>query len=470
MALFRGTGEAGFATQVLAALFAPDVLAVVRETVMMAGLATALALALGLPLGILAGRVATPWIKALLAVPFVLPTAAAGVGWLALGVPFGAPTVVLALAAYNVPWVALAVARAREQVPVIQHDVLATLGAEPWARFVWSTWPAVRGAWTGAALQSFGYCVMGYGLVVLLGGGPPVETLEVTLAQTLRSAGGQSLPAAAASGIWQMILGGVPWILASRWVSGGRLLAREAGAATGRQTAAAWERWIALAGALLLLSPLAGLLPRIWGGVSIFSDSTLWPQLRAALGVSAELSLGAGACALAVAGLAVAADAGPVLSLALTIPAGISVMVLGLGLWMAYGRWVDPFEGSAPAIIVLEAALLVPLAYRSLQALRGGFAEARYAALRTLGAGAFRAWWISEWPRWRAPVLGLFGILVALALGEVSAISLFYSEKLVNVPLLVMRWSAQHRIGEARDLAAILALACAALASGAAWI
>jgi ABC-type Fe3+ transport system permease subunit len=53
---------------------------------------------------------------------------------------------------------------------------------------------------------------------------------------------------------------------------------------------------------------------------------------------------------------------------------------------------------------------------------------------------------------------GLAGAAAAASLGEVAAVSFFYSERLVPLPLLISRWMAQYRFDDAQALAGVLLL------------
>ncbi|MCC7442616.1 MAG: ABC transporter permease subunit [Bdellovibrionales bacterium] len=482
LSLARGVGRVGaglepFYQRVVMAAISPEVAGVAAFTAWQAAWSVAISAALGLPLGIWVGAkmaASAPGSRlalALLAAPFGVPSVVAGVGWLALGLPFGVGAVVAAHVAFNAPWIAHWVARARATVPARQIEAVRTLGAG-WAgvlRFV--VIPAVRRPALVAALQSFSFCVMSFALVTLLGGGPPVETLETALVASVRSAG-LDLAAASACALWQGVLGLAPWFAAL-------LLEREPAAATAsvepplqapRSTA-----WLAAGGAALFLVPVAATLarlPRVAGWLTL--DGPERAELLSAAGVSVALAGASAATALAVAGAAVAGSAlcesrapfwARAVSAACAVPAGLSALVLGLGFWFAYSGLVNPFEGSFWAIVTVQAATLLPIAHRALHGMKGGFPRARYEILRTLGASAGKAWRLAEGPRWRPAVLVLAGMLAALALGELAAVTLFYSERLVPLSLLVARWAARHRVEDARAAAALLGLLCVALAA-----
>jgi ABC-type Fe3+ transport system permease subunit len=205
-------------------------------------------------------------------------------------------------------------------------------------------------------------------------------------------------------------------------------------------------------------------------GFSALFAAAFWLEVAPALGLSLLIASSVAAGTLSVAALAMLAAAqvrgrwrGWV-EAALSLPSGLSVLVLGLGAWLAYGRFVDPFEGSLPAIIALQVVVFFPVAYRLLWPVaQTTQAASRMEAAWTLGASPWRAFWLVDWPCWKAPVASALALVGAMALGEVAAVSLFYSENLIPLPLLVSRWMGQYRFEEARAASALLFASAAAL-------
>jgi ABC-type Fe3+ transport system permease subunit len=310
---------------------------------------------------------------------------------------------------------------------------------------------------------------MSFALVLLLGGGPPVETLETALYARLRG-GGLDLSGAAGCAAWELGLTLAPWALVLFLRSrrpeerGAQASAAAAASEHGMSRAAGW---VALLGAALFFAPYLAIFAG--SGVQPWFGSEFWADARAPLWLSARIAGLAATGALCAAGLAVLAlQSAPArarvwVGAALALPSGLSVLVLGLGGWLAYGAWIDPFEGSLAAIVGLQITVFFPVAFKMLWPVAQAQQRARMEAAWTLGASPWRAFWLVDWPRWRAPVFSAWALVGGLALGEVAAVSLFYSEKLVPLPLLVSRWMAQYRFEEARAVSALLLTASVAL-------
>jgi thiamine transport system permease protein len=463
-------------------LFDPAVLEIARATALQALASTALSVLVGLPLGLACGSWISrygggSWIRALLGLPYGVPTVViglAGVAWLGrsgvlaraglgLDILYTFSAVILAHVVLNAPWIALRVADARAQVPYEQLSAARTLGAGALARARFVVWPHVGRVLAAASAQVFGLCATSFALILLLGGGPPVDTLETAIYSRVRS-GAPDFAGAAAAGAWELAITLVPWIAVALWqvrrVPG-------AGAVEGRPAVRPASGGPVLGRAALLVACAVWTAPYL-----LVFDGAFWERAtsagflaRLAEPAAISLALAAGAAALAlltaaagiVLGSAMPGLRAPV-AVALSAPSGISVLVIGLGVWLAYGRWIDPFEGSLPAMTGILGALYVPVAFRTFWGLAHGTQRAALEAARTLGASPWRAFWAIEWPRWRPGVVGAGAVVGGAAAGEVAAVSLFYSEGLVPLPLLVTRWMGQYRFEDAQAVAAILLL------------
>ena len=138
---------------------------------------------LGLPAAYVLHRLSFPLrnlIRALLLVPFVLPTVVVGVafrllvgesgplGFLGLD---GTPVAIIAgLAFFNVAVVIRAVGAGWESLDPRPGEAAAALGATPAQVFRTVTFPALRPALVGAASVVFLFCATSFGVVLTLGG------------------------------------------------------------------------------------------------------------------------------------------------------------------------------------------------------------------------------------------------------------------------------------------------------------
>jgi thiamine transport system permease protein len=443
-------------------IFDPVILAITRATVEQALMSTAISCALGLPLGLWVGALSHGWIRAaraLLIFPFAVPTVAAAISWVSwlgqggLGWAYSFEAVVLAHVFFNVPLVALNVSQARAGVSVDEINSAKLLGAGNFSALRYVTWPRIRLQFVSAGAQVFSLCAMSFAIVLILGGGPPVETLETALYSRIRFST-LDVEGAVACALWQIVIVGLAWVVASRFAGSERKLPR----GSLRRT-----KVIAPAAALFFCAiwviPYGVVLTKI---VRLFADvSLLWSVLEAGR-VSFLISAASAAIATVMAFLAslsaVTSSWPRRLVFLYGLPSGVSIVVLGLGLWLAYASFVDPFEGSPAMIVLIQATIFFPIAFRILFPAVREVRAVQWEAAVSLGATSLRAYRWVEFPRLKGPLAAVFALGFSAGMGELAAVSLFYSESLIPLPLLISRLNSQYRFEDAEAVAGALML------------
>lgn len=458
----------------LSLLWDPTILAITRMTAYQALCSALISVAVGVPLGLWVGR--SRWAAALLAVPYGIPTVVAATAWVGIlsrhGI-FGAwayslKAVILAHVFYNAPWVALVTATVVQEQVSQRLEAAEVLGADRWSRFRFVKWPTLRFAVLSAFAQVVALSSMSFALVLILGGGPPVQTLETAIYSRIRY-GSLDMPGAAALAVWEMLLTFLPWIIVLAFAKSAEVKSPRFQSPIRRDSKSALK----IAAALFFTVPYFAIFAPnpakvFFTLLSLFRGYELTRPLQSSL----TLAICTGALTLLITLLSIyAARTGPralrlPIQLAVALPSGISVLVLGLGIWLAYGNWFDPFSGSLSLLVLLQSAIFTPLAYRLLAPVA---ARARIESLETatlLGASPARAFWHVEFPRWKFPLLTTLALVMAGVVGEVAAVSLFYNENLVPLPLLVSRWMGQYRFADAQAVSALLFILCAATVFG----
>src|SRR5262249_32961709 len=168
---------------VLDVLTRPEIQRAIWFTLWTSTVATLLAGVLGLPAAYVLHRVAIPgrtWIRALLVVPFVLPTVVVGVAFellIGAGGPLGflgldgTPAAIVAgLVFFNASVVIRVVGGAWESLDPRPGEAAAALGASPRQVLRDVTLPALRPALVSAATVVFLFCATAFGIVLTLGG------------------------------------------------------------------------------------------------------------------------------------------------------------------------------------------------------------------------------------------------------------------------------------------------------------
>ncbi|GGS88451.1 iron ABC transporter permease [Streptomyces cinerochromogenes] len=475
----------------------PDLRHVLWFTTWQALASTGLTLLLALPAAYAVARLDFPGrqlLRAVVTVPFVLPTVVAGSAFLALvghhglldqlwGVRLDTTVwaILLAHVFFNYAVVVRTVGGLWAQLDPRQEEAARMLGASPLTAWRKVTLPALAPAVAAAALMVFLFTFTSFGVVQILGG-PTFSTLEVEIyRQTsevfdLSTAAVLTLVQFAAVGA---ILAVHAWTVrrretALRLVDPGTTARRPRGAG----------QWALLAGvlvtvALLLVLPLAVLVRRSLdapglGYYRALADTDGGTFLVApvhAVWTSLEYAVAATAIAVVVGGLAAAAlarrDAGRLVrgfDALLMLPLGVSAVTVGFGFLIALDK--PPLDLRQSWILVPLAQALVgaPFVVRTmLPVLRAVDVRLREAAA-VLGASPWRVWREVDLPLVRRALLVAAGFAFAVSLGEFGATVFIARPDNPTLPVAVARLLSRPgdlNYGQAMALSTILMVVCA---------
>jgi thiamine transport system permease protein len=480
---------------VLDVLTRPEIRRAVWFTVWTSSLATVLACALGLPAAYVLHRVAIPgrtWIRALLVVPFVLPTVVVGVAFellIGAGGPLGflgldgTPAAIVAgLVFFNASVVIRVVGGAWESLDPRPGEAAAALGASPGQVLRDVTLPSLRPALVSAATVVFLFCATAFGIVLTLGGlrYSSVETQIYLLTTNLLD-----LQGAAALSVLQLLVVTVLLVAAAR--------ARRTPDATVARSRARLRRprrgdAPALAATLVLLVLVAGPLVslvvaslRVDGSWSLAdyralqtpgSHEALLVPVTDAVVNSLRIAVDATWMSLLL-GLAVAAVVTrrsrtrserrlrAVLDGLFMLPLGVSAVTLGFGFLITLGRPPLDLRDSPLLIPVAQALVALPLVVRVLVPVLAGIDDRLRQAAATLGASPARALLVVDLPAIWKPLLAAAGFAFACSLGEFGATSFLVRDDRPTLPVVIFRL-----IGHPGDLNYGMALAGSVVLGG----
>ncbi|EEH65206.1 ABC transporter, permease protein, partial [Actinomyces urogenitalis DSM 15434] len=169
---------------------------IIRQTLLQASAATAICVLLGLPGACVLYRRRFPGrdlLRAVVTVPFVLPSVVVGIAFHALvtrGGPLGGVadgaldgsvlTVVAALVFFNYGLVVRMVGTMWSRLDPRAVEAARTLGASPWRAFYTVTLPSLAPTIAAAASLTFLFCATAYGVVLVLGG-TGIGTIETEI-------------------------------------------------------------------------------------------------------------------------------------------------------------------------------------------------------------------------------------------------------------------------------------------------
>lgn len=482
-------------------LSSPETVQVVWFTVWQATASTVLTLAIALPGAYVFARFAFPGkrlLRAVVTVPFVLPTVVVGSAFLgllgrggALDEHFGVRldtsvwAILLAHVFFNYAVVIRTVGGLWGQLDPRQEEAARVLGASRLAAWRRVTLPALAPAVAAAALMVFLFTFTSFGVIQILGAAR-YATLEVEIYR--QTAQFLQLPTAAVLSLLQFAaVGGLlavhAWTVRRR-ESALRLVDAEQTARRPRGVGQWSFLWAQLAViAVLLLLPLGVLVERslsVPGGYGLdfyralaapadASSTFVVPPLEA-VGNSLGYAAVATGIALLVGSLAAAAltrRAGPFVrgfDALLMLPLGVSAVTVGFGFLITLDK--PPLDLRASWILVplAQALVGVPFVVRTmLPVLRAVDDRLREAAV-VLGASPWRAWREVDFPLVRRAMVIAAGFAFAVSLGEFGATVFIARADAPTLPVAVERLlgrAGELNYGQAMALSTLLMVVCA---------
>lgn len=473
--LLDGTPFAGVAD----VLTRPRTWRVIGQTFAQATIGTVICVLVGLPVAHLLYRTqfrGRGALRALVTIPFVLPTVVVGVAFRALlsvrgplgflGLDGTFTAIVLALVFFNTSVVVRTVGGMWERLDPRTGEAAAALGASPARVFRTVTLPSLAPAIASAASVVFLFCATAYGVVLVLGGlrSGTVET-EIYL-QTVQFL---DLRAAAVLSVVQVLI-----VAISLYVSGRARAATERavavrGAATRKlrlMGVGAGPDRAALAVTLVvvgfLLAPMLSLLtaslrgPDGWGvtnyvnlagrGTGHALNVSVWEaagnSLRIAL-LAAVIAVGLGTL------LSVALSRRPrsaggrralgVLDASFMAPLGVSAVTVGFGLLITMNRDPVNLVGSPWIVPIAQAVVALPLVVRVVLPVLRAIDPRQREAAAVLGASPARVFATVDGPH-LVRSLGLaVGFAFAVSLGEFGATSFLARPTEPTLPVVIYR-------------------------------
>ncbi|AYN39167.1 iron ABC transporter permease [Streptomyces dangxiongensis] len=476
----------------------PDIRHVLWFTTWQALASTALTLLLALPAAYVFARLRFPGkqvLRAVVTVPFVLPTVVAGSAFLALlghnglldqlwGVRLDTTVwaILLAHVFFNYAVVVRTVGGLWAQLDPRQEEAARMLGASPAKAWRQVTLPALAPAVAAAALMVFLFTFTSFGVVQILGG-PTFSTLEVEIYRQTSEI--FDLSTAAVLTLVQFVAVGAILVVHARTVRRRETALRLVDPKVTARRPRGGGQWALLAGvlltiALLLVLPLAVLVRRSldapgFGYYRALTESDGGTFLVApvhAVWTSLEYAVAATAIAVLVGGLAAAAlarrDAGHLVrgfDALLMLPLGVSAVTVGFGFLIALDRPPLDLRQSWLLVPLAQALVGAPFVVRTmLPVLRAVDGRLREAAA-VLGASPWRVWREVDLPLVRRALLVAAGFAFAVSLGEFGATVFIARPDNPTLPVAVARLLSRPgdlNYGQAMALSTILMVVCAA--------
>ncbi|MFC9957728.1 ABC transporter permease [Streptomyces nigra] len=458
---------------------------------------TALTLLIALPGAYVFARFDFPGkqvLRAVVTVPFVLPTVVVGTAFLALvgrgglldelwGVRLDTTVwaILLAHVFFNYAVVVRTVGGLWAQLDPRQEEAARMLGASRWTAWRTVTLPALGPAVAAAALMVFLFTFTSFGVVQILGG-PAFSTLEVEIYRQTSEI--FDLSTAAVLTIVQFVAVGAILAVHAWTVRRRESTLRLVDAALTSRRPRGAGQWALLAGVLavivvLLLLPLAVLVQRsldapdlgYYRALTEADGGVFLVAPIEAIGNSLEYAVVATLIAVLVGGLAAAAltrrDAGRFVrgfDALLMLPLGVSAVTVGFGFLISLDEPPLDLRSSWILVPLAQALVGVPFVVRTMLPVLRAVDDRLREAAAVLGASPWRVWREIDLPMVRRALLIAAGFAFAVSLGEFGATVFIARPDNPTLPVAVARLlgrAGDLNYGQAMALSTVLMVVCA---------
>ncbi len=467
-------------------------------TLWSAGAATLVTLLLGLPATFVLYRLRLPgrgFLRALVVMPFVMPTVVVGVAFRTLLAPSGAlgalrldgtpVAIIAAMVFFNLAVVVRTVGSMWEHLDPRREQAAAALGATPWQVLRTVTLPTLAPAVIAAASIVFLFCATAFGVVLTLGGlrYSTVET-EIYLLTTQFL----DLQAAAALSLLQLVV--VTGLLYAAHVTRTRrehaverAAARSVARPVRRRDAPVLG--LSLLALVLVVTPVLTLVVgslRVDGGWGLAhyralgttgGGSALLVPVTEALANSWRVAVDATLLAMFL-GCLVALVVGRrgrsraerrgigLLDAVFMLPLGVSAVTLGFGFLITLDRPPLDLRTSPVLVPIAQAMVALPLVVRTLSPVLRSIEPRQRQAAASLGASPLRVLRTVDLPVVWRPLLAATGFAFAVSLGEFGATSFLARPEQPTLPVVIYELISRpgaDNYGMALAASVVLALA-----------
>ncbi|MFT5608768.1 MAG: thiamine transport system permease protein [Parvicella sp.] len=387
---------------------------------------------------------------------------------------YGLHGILLAHIFLNMPFAVRVLFQQLQTIPDSSWKLATQLKLSPRRRWQTIEWPVLQGALPLLMGFIFLLCFNSFAVVLALGGGPQATTLEVAIYQALKYDFNISEALTLAS--LQLIIAGSLFLLMVRlgsvkWLSVDTTQTQNRPRAG--QMARIGHTLLYFVSAGFLLLPLLALLPGL-----LAVDANTWQNLSILKPLLATLSLGIGCALIALvltylvllpsrnARLQTNKHLQWLLEWLATHTLVAPAMVLSVGLYVfaliKLPGQVDELFWSVLFTVLLIVLVIVPFAVQQVRPRLLQFDDQYSRLCASLNLSPVQRLKV-EWSWWKKARMSAFSLIAVLAMGDVTAFSIFGTSDWITMPWLIYSYAGTYRMAEASVIAFLLLLICMAV-------
>ena len=381
---------------------------------------------------------------------------------------FGLEGVLIAHVFLNAPLAARVYLAALASISPEQWRLASQLGMPPRAVFCFIDMPVLIRESVGIGALIFLACFTSFAIVLGLGGGPAVSTLEVAIFEAIRFEADfrqAALLAALQIAVCLALLAPLAFFLSGHAPEAmpTRLHAIRPDV-TSRGTVLI-DGIVLAAAAAFILAPLATIAVSGAASIATLFEANVARALVTSLFIgipagllSVVLALGLGTLSRTLrlqSGKRRAADLVDLSALLILV---ISPITLSAGLFVVLRSIVNPFSVAIPVIILVNSLMALPFVYRHIEPPLLLSAE-RFGRLSdSLGVTGSTRFRLMDWPLLKSPLIVGLTMAIALSLGDLGVAAFFGTGDLVTLPVLLLERLGAYRLSEAASVSLLLTL------------
>jgi len=385
---------------------------------------------------------------------------------------YGLSGILIAHVYLNASFASLGLLRAFESIPIEKYRLSTSLGLSPWQRFWTLEWVAIRGSLPRIGITIFLLCFSSFAIVLLLGGSPAYNTLEVAIYEAVRI--DFDLPVALQIATIQLMISIALVLLASGMPQGLNNLKASSRLVPWPERA----KTALIQRSTILLLSVVYLLPLIAVVLDGFHADLMRLFLRPLFLRSLGISLGIATISamLTVVVALMLADArrhfglplrisergigrlfGLLIAFSGNLYLAIPSLIMGLGFFLI-ARNIGGSMNAWGFVAILTANLLMSLPFAlAIMIPAMGKTARRYDKLSfSLGLSPLQRWRYAEWPYLKQSIGYIAALSFSLSLGDLGVIALFGNQEITTLPWYLYQLMGSYRTTDAAGVALVL--------------